>query len=125
MKAFIIVLTLILTSYQTKGQNTDMVFNINKSMVDSFNFEKLEIQLNDDAEKNCQNIDFSKYNYVSIEGYSEKIPLVNSTMSFRPPNIFIYVTEGKLCAKGSVKLQTDHLKSSDKRIAEIRQVFKE
>lgn len=124
MKAILIVLTLILTSCLTKGQNANMVFSINKSMIDSFDFERYEILLNDAAEKKCQNIDFSKYNYVSIEGFSEKIPIIQSTMSFRPPKIFIYVTGGKLCIKGSIKLQTYHLKNSDKQLTEIRQVFK-
>lgn len=124
MKANIIVLSLILTSCLTKGQNANMVFNINKSMVDSFDFERYEIHLNDAAEKKCQDIDFSRYNYISIEGFSEKIPIIQSTMSFRPPSIFIYVTAGKLCNKGSIKLQTYHLKNSDKHLTKIIQVFK-
>ncbi len=125
MKAFIVIITLFFISCQTKGQSEVMMFDINKDMIGSFNPEKFEIQLSKDGEKKCENIDFSKYNYVAIKGFSEKIPLVNSAMSFRPPNVFIYLTKGKLCTdKGLLRLQVNHLDAGDKRLVEIKQALR-
>ncbi|MFV0530823.1 MAG: hypothetical protein ACK5MD_05235 [Flavobacteriales bacterium] len=48
-----------------------MVFDINKDYY--FNSEEFEIQLSEESEEKYENIDFSKYSYVAMEGFLKKI----------------------------------------------------
>ena len=130
MKLFMIFLILAFSSCQTKEQNNKEkkdnhnVFEIKSYMITSFNPKTLEIQLDRDSSKKCGDIDIAKYNYVTIEGFLERIPLLKSTVAFTLPDVIIYITDGKICSTtGLIKLETWHLDTDDNRIIKLKQVL--
>lgn len=121
------VFLIIFTSCQLQGQSNDTakIFELNKNMIESFDSVKYEVKLNEKSKIGCIAIDFSGYNYIVIEGFSEKIPILNYTMAFRPPDIFVYKIKGKLCtSSGLIKLETKHLSEQDDRLNQLKKYFK-
>lgn len=123
MNLFILFSTLLIAACNSSDSNNEMTFKIKKEMVAYFDNEKFEIHLNKNALKTIMEVDFSKYHFIEIENFSEKIPILDNTMSFRPPDVFIYRTQNQICFMGSIELKISHIDPCDHRIIELRKIF--
>ena len=109
MKYLFILLVFIFNNCQSQEHKKELIYNIEKSIVESVDKNNFEIVLNKHGIELLSKLDFSQYNFITIDSCEIKIPIIPHTMSFKPPNIFIYAKESSIVLDTKIQLQTKHL----------------
>lgn len=101
-------------------QKDGMTYKITQSIISSINVTDFEIRLNKEGQSELSKIDFSKYNFIMLGDHGVKIPIIPSTMSFRPPDVFVYCYEKTIVLSDKIPFQVKHIDKNDYRLVELK-----
>lgn len=124
MKSAFILAILIANSCIAQESSKLMTYTITDEMILNFDPNTFEIILTDAAKKDLFEVDFLEYGYVDFERFDSKVILIESTMSFRPPDIFIYKYQSTIFFRpGVIKIEIGHLENNDPMVLELKRIL--
>ena len=119
-KTTFLVLLFIVNMVIAQEPKDSLTFTLRAEMISHFDQGSFEIYLTDSAIQELSRVDFSYYSYVTFENCNSKVFLLESTMSFRPPDILIYRHMNSIFfSPGKIKIEIRHLPSETKEVKEL------
>lgn len=113
---------LALTGNFLYGQPKGRIFVLEDSMIQSFDVILFEVTLTEAAKKQCRETDFSAYNFIGLTDTAYVFPLIETTMSFRPSEIFVYRKAKQITTKtGTLRFMASHLRKNDQRLLGLKE----
>lgn len=123
MRLKLVFFTLLaLTGNFLYGQPESRIFVLEDSMIQSFDVILFEVTLTEAAKKQCKEIDFSVYNFIGLTDSAHVFPLIETTMSFRPSEIFVYRKAKQITTEtGALTFMASHLPKDDQRLLGLKE----
>ncbi len=121
---YLFILVFVFNNCQSQENKRELIYTIEKNIVESIDEDNFEIILNKEGVDILSKLDFSQYHYIVIGSYERKIPIIPSTMSLRPPNVFVYKKGNSIVISNKIQLQTKHLDKEDSNLKELKAALK-